>query len=108
MKKIYVDYAATTPLDPNVLEAMKPYFTEVYGNASSINTFGVEARRAVEDARRTISELMNAKPEDIIFSGSATEANNMILKGFAFKQGKKKHRNLYRPHLLQFTHIQLT
>jgi len=90
MKRVYVDYAATTPLDPRVLEAMKPYFTVVYGNASSINTFGLEARRSLEDARKTVAGLMNAEPRELIFTGSATEANNLALKGFAFKEGKEK------------------
>ena len=85
-----MDYAATTPLDPRVLEDMKPYFSEVYGNASSINTFGLEARQAVEDARKVVAELMNAECEELIFTGSATETNNLILKGFAFKEGRKK------------------
>jgi len=90
MKRVYVDYAATTPLDPRVLEAMKPYFTVVYGNASSINTFGLEARHALEDARKTVAGLMNADPRELIFTGSATEANNLALKGFAFKEGREK------------------
>jgi len=90
VKRVYVDYAATTPLDPRVLEAMTPYFRVVYGNASSINTFGLEARRALEDARKTVAGLMNAEPRELIFTGSATEANNLALKGFAFKEGKEK------------------
>jgi cysteine desulfurase len=85
-----MDHAATTPLDPRILEVMKPYFTEVYGNASSINAFGLEARQAVEDARKAVAGLMNAECEALIFTGSATEANNLILKGFAFKEGRKK------------------
>lgn len=85
-----MDYAATTPLDPKVLEAMKPYFTGVYGNASSINTFGFEARRGLEDARRVVAGLMNAEPMEVIFTGSATEANNLVLKGFAFAEGERK------------------
>jgi len=90
MRRVYVDYAATTPLDPAVLEAMKPYFTTIYGNASSIHIFGLEARRANEDARKTVAGFMNAEPEEVIFTGSATEANNLALKGFAFKEGKEK------------------
>jgi len=85
-----VDYAATTPLDPRVLEAMNPYFTEVYGNASSINAFGLEAREALEDARRVVAGLMNAEAKELVFTGSATEANNLVLKGFAFRKGKEK------------------
>jgi cysteine desulfurase len=90
MRRVYVDYAATTPLDPRVLEAMKPYFTDAYGNASSINTLGLEAKRALEDARHSVAELMNAEPQDVLFTGGATEANNMLLKGFAFKRGREK------------------
>ena len=85
-----MDYAATTPLDPRVLEAMKPYFTVVYGNASSINTFGLEANRALEDGRKTVAGLMKAEPKELIFTGSATEANNLVLKGSAFKEAKEK------------------
>ena len=85
-----MDYAATTPLDPRVFEAMKPYFITVYGNASSIHSFGAEARQAVEASRKTVAELMNAEPNELIFTGSATEANNMTLKGFAFRKREEK------------------
>ena len=90
MRRVYVDYAATTPLDPRVLEAMKPYFTIVYGNASSIHSFGLEARRSIEDARETVAKMIDAEPEELIFTGSGTEANNLALKGFAFNKGKEK------------------
>lgn len=90
MRRVYVDYAATTPLDPRVLEAMKPYFSEVFGNASSINVFGLEARQALENARKVVAELMNAEPAKLVFTGGATEANNMTLKGFAFRHGKER------------------
>jgi len=90
IKKIYVDYAATTPVDPRVVEAMKPYFTKFYGNASSLNSFGVEAKRALEKSRETIAKLMNADADELIFTGSATEANNLVLKGYAFKEGKTR------------------
>jgi len=90
LRRVYVDYAATTPLDPRVFEAVKPYFITVYGNASSIHSFGAEARQAVEASRKTIAELMNAEPNDLIFTGSATEANNMTLKGFAFRKREEK------------------
>jgi cysteine desulfurase len=69
---------------------MTPYFTAVYGNASSIHSFGTEARQAIEDARKTVSSVMNAEPRELIFTGSATEANNAALKGFAFNNGLKK------------------
>ena len=90
MRRVYVDYAATTPVDPRVVDAMLPYFTEIYGNASSLNSFGVEARHAVDDARSTIAGFMGADPAEVIFTGSATEANNLVLKGHAFKEGKAK------------------
>ena len=85
-----MDYAATTPLDPRVFEAMKPYFTTIYGNPSSINTFGLEAKQALEESRKVVSSMMNGTPDELVFTGSATEANNLALKGFAFKEGRKK------------------
>ncbi|UCH03249.1 MAG: cysteine desulfurase [Candidatus Bathyarchaeota archaeon] len=90
MRKLYVDYAATTPLDPKVFKAMKPYFTEMYGNASSIHSYGIEAKQAIAKSRKIVAELLTAEPEELIFTGSATEANNTALKGHAFKQGKEK------------------
>lgn len=91
VKRVYVDYAATTPVDPRVFEAMKPFFTESFGNASSVNTSGVTARKAIEEARAKIAGFMNAdSPEELIFTGSATESNNLVLKGYAFKHGKTK------------------
>ncbi|MBX5326466.1 MAG: cysteine desulfurase family protein [Candidatus Bathyarchaeia archaeon] len=91
MRRVYVDYAATTPVDPRVFEAMKPFFMESFGNASSVNTSGVTARKAIEEARAKIAQFMNAdSPEELIFTGSATESNNLVLKGYAFKHGKAK------------------
>lgn len=90
MKGVYADYAATTPLDPRVLEAMKPYFLDIYGNPSSTHTFGYEAKEALEWARKTVAELMNAKAEEVVFTGSATEANNLALKGFSLRFGRHK------------------
>ncbi|HNX81336.1 MAG TPA: cysteine desulfurase NifS [Candidatus Omnitrophota bacterium] len=83
MKKIYLDYAATTPTDPEVLEAMKPYFFEKPGNASSIHTFGQEAKKGIEDAREKLASLLSAKPEEIVFTSGGTESNNTALKGIA-------------------------
>lgn len=90
MKPIYVDNAATTPLDPRVLNAMMPYLTTKYGNAESVNSYGMEARTALEDSRRTIAQFINADMQEIIFTGSATEANNMVMKCHAFQTGIKK------------------
>jgi cysteine desulfurase len=89
MDSIYVDYAATTPMDPRVLEAMTPYFAGIYGNASSINTFGLQARDAIDTAREQIASFMNADANEVIFTGSATETNNLVIKGFAFARGKQ-------------------
>jgi cysteine desulfurase len=66
---------------------MTPYFTEIYGNASSVNSFGVEAKRALEASREEVAEFMNADPRELIFTASATEANNLVLKGHAMKKG---------------------
>ncbi len=85
-----MDYAATTPIDPRVVEAMQPYFTKFYGNASSLNSFGIEAKKALETSRKTIAKFMGADENELIFTGSATEANNLILKGHAFKEGRAK------------------
>ena len=72
MKKIYLDYAATTPTDPAVVKAMEPYFLKIFGNASSIHTFGQEAKKGLEDARETTAKFIGAKPEEIIFTSGGT------------------------------------
>jgi cysteine desulfurase len=82
--KVYMDYAATTPLDPRVLEVMKPYFYKVFGNTMSLHSSGREAKKALEDSREAVARFMNAKPEEVIFTGSATESDNFALKGIAF------------------------
>lgn len=83
-KPIYLDYHATTPVDPRVLEAMMPYFTEVFGNPASKNhTFGNEAYAAVEDSRASLAKALNAKPQEIVFTSGATEAINLAIKGVA-------------------------
>lgn len=84
MRRIYMDHAATTPVDPRVVEAMLPYLTEKYGNPSSIHWFGREARAAVDRARGITAELLGAAdPSEIIFTGSASEADNLAIKGVA-------------------------
>ncbi len=83
MKKIYLDNAATTPTDPRVVQAMLPYFTEVYGNPSSLHAFGQGAKHAIEDARHTVAAFIGAKPEEIVFTSGGTESNNFTIKGVA-------------------------
>jgi cysteine desulfurase len=82
-KPIYLDYAATTPVDPEVLDEMLPYFNQKFGNPSSVHPAGKEARRAVEKARERVAGLINAEPEEIIFTGGGTEADNMAIIGSA-------------------------
>jgi cysteine desulfurase len=84
MKRIYLDYAATTPTDPEVVDAMLPYFATLFGNPSSLHAFGQEAKAAVEEARAQVAALLHAAPEEIIFTSSGTESNNWALKGVAY------------------------
>lgn len=82
MERIYLDNSATTPLDPAVLEAMMPYLTEDFGNASSIHTFGQKAKMAVDRARHQVAALLNAaRPNEIIFTSGGTESNNLAIRG---------------------------
>ncbi|RJR25805.1 cysteine desulfurase [Candidatus Microgenomates bacterium] len=81
MDKVYLDYAATTPVRPEVVEAMRPYWGEKFGNASSLHSFGKEARIAVEEAREKIASILNAETEEIVFTGSITESDNLAILG---------------------------
>ncbi|MPZ17427.1 MAG: aminotransferase class V-fold PLP-dependent enzyme [Luteitalea sp.] len=81
---IYLDYHATTPVDQRVLEAMQPYFVEIFGNpSSSSHVFGWQASAAVEQARRQVTDGLDAEPEEIIFTSGATESNNLAIRGVA-------------------------
>jgi cysteine desulfurase len=80
---IYLDHAATTPVDPRVLEAMLPYFSSEYGNPSSVHTFGRQAEKGLEQARRTVAELLNCAPDEIIFTGCGSESDNLAVRGGA-------------------------
>lgn len=83
MQPIYLDCNATTPVDPRVLEAMLPYLREHFGNPSSSHPYGVQARLGVEQARRQVAALLGGEPDEIVFTGSGSEANNLAIKGIA-------------------------
>lgn len=87
MKRIYLDYAATTPTHPDVVEAMLPYFTNSFGNPSSIYACGQDAKEAIEGARASVAALIGARDEEIIFTSGGTEADNAALKGVAYASG---------------------
>ncbi len=92
MKKVYLDYGAATPTHPQVMEAMIPYLGEFFGNPQSLHDWGQEARKAIEEARGKVASLVGAQPEEIIFTSSGSEANNLALKGGAWAQERKgKH-----------------
>src|SRR3990172_12243583 len=81
MPDIYLDYNATAPVHPEVLEAMRPYLTEKFGNPSSLHSFGREAKVAVEDAREKVAKLINAHPSEIYFTSCGSESDNWAIKG---------------------------
>jgi cysteine desulfurase len=92
MRRVYFDHVATTPVHPQVMEAMLPYFRDIFGNPQSLHDFGEEARRAVEEARGQVADLIGAQPQEIIFTSCGTESDNMALKGVALAHQKKgKH-----------------
>ncbi len=91
MRQIYFDNAASTKVDERVLEAMKPYFLEKYGNASSVHEKGIEAKNALEDSRNKIAKAINAGKDEIYFTSGGTEANNFALKGLFFSNFPKKN-----------------
>src|SRR5258708_33747137 len=87
---VYLDHAATTPVSPEVLAEMLPYFSEVFANPAAIYTPGAESRSAVDDARDTIAEAIGARPEEIFFTSGGTESNNWALKEAAATHGHSK------------------
>ncbi|MEE8330820.1 MAG: cysteine desulfurase NifS [Acidimicrobiia bacterium] len=91
MKRIYLDYAATTPVHPEVVRAMTPHWSEHFGNPSSIYSYGQEAKGTIEDAREKVAELIGASPEEIVFTSGGTEADNFALKGTAFAAKSGNH-----------------
>lgn len=91
MKRVYLDNSATTPVAPEVAEAMAPYLQAEYGNASSLHALGRAARKAIEEGRTEIAETLGVSPNEIVFTSGATEANNLAIKGLAFARPDKRH-----------------
>jgi cysteine desulfurase len=91
--QVYLDYAATTPVDERVMQIMLPYFRESFGNPSSIHRFGQEAEAALENARFTIAQIMNCLPEEIIFTSCGTESDNLALRGAALSARQARGAN---------------
>ena len=83
-KRVYLDHAATTPLDPRVLEAMLPYLSDAWGNPSSLYAEAQEARKGLEGARRTVAEILGGKPQEIVFTSGGTESDSLALRGIAY------------------------
>lgn len=97
MRKIYLDNAATTEIDPRVLEAMMPFLTDKYGNPSSVHSHGRVVKVMLEEARETIAGFIGASPSEIYFTSGGTEANNFALKGIAFSNLEKKNHIISSP-----------
>lgn len=93
-RRIYLDNSATTQVDPRVLEAMMPYLTEKFGNPSSIHYFGQEAKTAVDKARHQVAGLINARPNEIVFTSGGTEANNLAIRGLLESQPAISDRHI--------------
>jgi cysteine desulfurase len=91
LRRIYLDNSATTPIDPEVLDAMLPYLRDKFGNASSIHFFGQEARAAVDKARHQVAGLINARPAEIVFTSGGTESNNLAIRGVLENIPTKPH-----------------
>jgi cysteine desulfurase len=92
-EKIYLDYAATTPLDERVLQTMLPYFSENFGNPSSIHRYGQQAEAALESSRGKIADALLAQPHEIIFTSCGSESDNLALRGMAFSARKTRNAN---------------
>src|SRR2546423_15553130 len=90
-RRVYLDNSATTPIDPRVFDAMAPYLRENFGNASSIHYFGQRARAAVDKARHQVAALINARPNEIVFTSGGTEANNLGIRGLIEARTGSRH-----------------
>lgn len=88
-RSVYLDYSATTPTDPRVVEAMMPYFNEIFGNASSAHSFGRKAEAAIENARETVASIFNCKPNEVVFTSGGSEGDNLAVRGAAWAARQK-------------------
>lgn len=93
-RSVYLDYAATTPMDPRVVEAMMPYFTQIYGNSHSAHRFGSRAEHAVETAREQIARVFNCKPTEVYFTSGGSESNNLAIRGAAWAASASGKRHI--------------
>src|SRR5688572_27428426 len=91
MQPIYLDYNATTPIDPEVAEAMRPYLGAYFGNPSSSHWYGRQARQAVEQARQQVAALLHCQPDEVVFTSGGSEANNYAIKGVALARQARGH-----------------
>jgi len=89
MEPIYLDYNATTPVDQQVAEAMLPFISEYFGNPSSIHSYGIKAKKAIENARRQVAGMLHCEPSEIVFTSGGTESNNYAIKGIAYRHKKE-------------------
>ena len=96
-RTIYLDHAATTALDARVLDAMLPYFTTEYGNASSIYTLGRHAMQAIDSAREQVADILGCRPTEVTFTGCGSESDNLAIKGMAFASQKKGNHLITSP-----------
>lgn len=94
MRAVYMDHSATTPVDPAVFNAMIPYYTDIYGNSSSVHSQGQQAHRAVEQARKQVADLIGASPGEIIFTAGGTEADNQAIIAFMTNKNQRKGRHI--------------
>jgi cysteine desulfurase len=92
-RTVYLDHAATTAVDPRVVEAMLPYWTQNYGNASSIYRLGRDANHAMDEARHTVAQILNCTPKEVIFTSCGTESDNLALRGVAFERRHRAKKN---------------
>lgn len=91
--KIYLDFAATTPVDERVLQSMLPYFSDTFGNSSSVHIFGQQAENALESAREIVADVLNCHPDEVIFTSCGSESDNLAIRGAAFSARKNRQAN---------------